>query len=504
MKFEKHAFISYAHIDNQPISDEDEGWISSFHELLQSMVSMKLGEKVNIWRDNKLRGSDIFSDEIVQQFPKTAIFISVITPRYINSKWCTKEIKEFYKVASDNFGHKVENKSRILKVVKTPVDRSKLPEEVKESLGYEFYKMDENGRPKEFNKVFGEEYGRAYLSRLDDLAYDIQEIINLINRGLEQDLPISDVKLLDQDQRKVKTIYVAQTSYDLADARDQLLRELKSHGYNILPEDSLPISSEELKHEVKEALVQSDLAVHLIGQAYGGIPDGPDDKSVNMIQNDLAAQQSADTDLKRLVWVANSGQTEDERQATFIQSLNENIRAQQGADVIEGTLEVLKSAIFDKIRQLEKPVATRETLPDTHQPKKIFLICDERDRKGTIPLRKYLKSQQFEVTIPLFEGEPADIRTDTEEQLRTADAILLFYGEGDAFWKRSKLNEIKKHSHFGREKPLQASYIYLSHPDSADKIDMIEMEEDFIINGMGGFSPEVMEEFLKEIDKVTA
>jgi hypothetical protein len=108
------------------------------------------------------------------------------------------------------------------------------------------------------------------------------------------------------------------------------------------------------------------------------------------------------------------------------------------------------------------------------------------------------------VTIPLFEGDPADIRTDTEEHLRTAEAIILFYGEGDAFWKRSKQNEIKKLSQYGREKPLLASFIYLAHPDSADKMDMIEMEEEDMINGMGDFSAEIMQEFMKQLDKVTA
>jgi hypothetical protein len=502
MKFEKHAFISYAHIDNQPISDEDEGWISNFHELLQSMVSMKLGEKVNIWRDNKLRGTDIFSDEIVQQFPKTAIFISVITPRYLNSEWCTKEVKEFHKVASESFGIRIENKSRILKVVKTPVDRDKLPVEVSEALGYEFYKMDENGRPKEFNKVFGDEYARAYLSRLDDLAYDIREIIDLINQSLEEALPIAEVKVLDEPGRKVKNIYVAHSSYDMSGSRDQLIRELKSHGYDILPHESLPIYAEELRKEVHEALEKADLAIHLVGKSYGAVPDGPEEKSAIMLQNEIAAQQSTERGLSRLIWLSHAEQVEDKRQLQFVKSLNENSQAQYGAELIEGSLEDFKTAIFDKIRQLEKqPDPSGEV--DTEE-KEIFLICDERDRKATIPLRKYLKSMNFEVTIPLFEGDPADIRTDTEKHLRNADAIILYYGEGDAFWKRSKQNEIKKLSQFQREKPLLANYIYLAHPDSADKIDMIEMEEEDMINGMGGFAPEIMQEFMKEIEKVTA
>ena len=131
MNFEKHAFISYAHIDNTPINNTEEGWISEFHASLDALVSMKLGENVRIWRDNKLKGSDIFSEEIVEQFPKTALLISVITPRYINSEWCTKEIREFYDSAAKNIGVRIGNKSRILKVLKTPVKKGKIPQKWK-------------------------------------------------------------------------------------------------------------------------------------------------------------------------------------------------------------------------------------------------------------------------------------------------------------------------------------------------------------------------------------
>ena len=43
MNFEQNLFISYTHIDNQPLSDGDKGWISRFHASLKAMLSMRLG-----------------------------------------------------------------------------------------------------------------------------------------------------------------------------------------------------------------------------------------------------------------------------------------------------------------------------------------------------------------------------------------------------------------------------------------------------------------------------
>ncbi len=496
MNFEKHAFISYAHIDNKPIRDDDEGWISNFHASLESMVSMKLGQNVSIWRDNKLTGMDMFSDEIVQQFPKTALLISVITPRYISSEWCTREIKEFYNCATLNMGVRIENKSRILKVIKTPVERTKIPQEMEGSLGYEFYRLDENGRPKEFNKVFGEEAEQAYLNLIDDLAYDIQEILNLLHKSDgEKSLPPGS-KVALPATKKVTSVYVAGTSYDLSPERDQIVRELKDHGYTVFPDKNLSIVENEFKQEVVQYLEKCQLSVHLVGKSYGGIPDGPTQQSANILQNELAALQSKATGLQRIIWLPHGLQLDDERQQQFVTLLSENEAAHYGADLIEGTIEDLKTVLHDKINQLENPPESKTF--DTDAEKKIYLICDARDREQTLPLRKYLIAQNFEVTIPLFEGDPTEIRTDQEENLRACDAVIVFYGKGDEFWKRSKISELKKMNSYKRTKPLLANFLYLASPDTIDKKELIELGTPHIINGLNGFSGDLMNDFIKK------
>ncbi len=93
MSFDQHLFISYAHIDNQPLSREQEGWVTRFHKSLKSFPSMNIGTMVKIWRDDKLQGNDVFADEIVHQFSSTALLVSVLTPRYLDSEWCTREFE---------------------------------------------------------------------------------------------------------------------------------------------------------------------------------------------------------------------------------------------------------------------------------------------------------------------------------------------------------------------------------------------------------------------------
>ncbi len=183
MRFEKHLFISYAHIDNEPLTPEQKGWITRFHSSLEALLSMRMGGKALIWRDNKLQGNDVFADEIVDQFSQTAVLVSVLTPRYLNSDWCNKEVAEFCKRAEESGGMVVENKARIFKVLKAPVDtQDSLPEVVKDVLGYEFFTI-EDGTPLELDSAYGEKFAQDYNRKVGKLAWDISQLLKKLEAG---------------------------------------------------------------------------------------------------------------------------------------------------------------------------------------------------------------------------------------------------------------------------------------------------------------------------------
>ena len=62
MSFAQNLFISYAHIDNEPLTPGEKGWVTRFHTSLKALLSMRMGTEVQIWRDEKLQGNDVFSD----------------------------------------------------------------------------------------------------------------------------------------------------------------------------------------------------------------------------------------------------------------------------------------------------------------------------------------------------------------------------------------------------------------------------------------------------------
>ena len=141
MRFSKDIFISYAHIDDESLIEGEKGWISDFHRSLEVRLSQLLGYRPKIWRDSSLDGNHDFSNEIIDQFPDIAILISILSPRYVNSEWCTREVNEFCRISEQNAGLTINNKARVFKVIKTPVEIENHPKPIQGMLGYEFYIM---------------------------------------------------------------------------------------------------------------------------------------------------------------------------------------------------------------------------------------------------------------------------------------------------------------------------------------------------------------------------
>jgi hypothetical protein len=99
--YDNEIFISYSHIDNEPFGDPRGGWVDIFHEQLQNFVNVHVGRRTNVWRDKRLTGAEVFSNEIEQQLRKSAVLVSIVSPGYMQSEWCNRELVGFTKAALD-------------------------------------------------------------------------------------------------------------------------------------------------------------------------------------------------------------------------------------------------------------------------------------------------------------------------------------------------------------------------------------------------------------------
>lgn len=491
MSFENHLFISYAHVDNMRRGDHP-GWITRFQEHLEAYLSTNLGQKARVWRDDELRSSEIFANKIVKRLPKTALLLSVFSPRYLESDWCAREVSEFCEIAKETGGLAVDDTLRVFRVMLKPLsvdECPQLPAVIKHALGYEFYEVVEGKRTIPLDPDFGNK--EAYNRNIYFLAEDAANLINKLDKATTGEVFPEDGQAISKP-----SVYLAECSYDHLEERDKVRGELQAHGYTILPDQRLPGLEMDYVAEVDRLLDQCTLSIHLIGAAYGNVPDGTK-KSNEMLQNECAVEKSITSGLQRVIWLPEDTSSEQVQQQSFIEALHKDAEMQTGADLITGDLETLKCAIHATLKKIGE--ATQQTAlepqktTETGRPL-VYVICDKMDRKATIPLVKYLRGRGFEVKLPTFTGDATAVREANESLMKTCDAVLLFWGAGDEAWNSHQENDLRKSKGL-REKPFRATYTYLAEPKTDDKDFMVEVEERNIIDGQTGFGAEAMEAF---------
>lgn len=489
--FEHDLFISYTHIDNEPLAHGKDGWVSTFHTALRARLRQLLGAELEIWRDAKLQGNDYLSDTLLKQFPKIAILVSILSPRYIRSEWCLKELQEFAHAAERTGGLRIDDKARICKVVKTLIPREQHPPELQGLLGYDFFDIDSHtGRHKEFLPELGKEEEYKFFRRLDDLAHDVHLLL--------KELKARTTSMPAHTSTNGKAVFLAQTTNDVREVYDGLRRELLAQHCRVLPEGELPLHNPaELKQRVRADLERCKFSIHLVGQNYSIVPEG-EARSLIEIQHELAAEHSRAADFWRVIWLRPGLQNLDTRQQNFITTLRNAGGSFQRADFLETSLEELHSTILTKLRN-GKTHEARPSAPSDLQ--RVYIICEQADVTAALPVADHLFDAGFEVDWPAFEGEETALRTAHENKMRHCDGALIFCGASTDAWLDSKLAHLRKvYGWEPKRDPLKAQAIYFAGPQKIFK-DIFKSREVHVIKNFGAFAADDLREFVTALRK---
>ncbi len=484
-------FISYTHRDNAKLSDEQHGWVDRFHEALEIRLTTLWGRQAEIWRDFKTQGNDALTPTIKTTVEHSSILISVLSPGYVHSEWCSRELDLFCQAARKSGGLVMGTQSRIIKVIKTPVERSANYNELVDLIGYPFYQLDERGTPCEFDARLGETSRQQFLAKVNELAYDVCSMLERLtgkSSGRECVAPPSGAVL-----------YLAETTSDLAPFCDQVRRELEQSGHVVLPRGNIGHTADYVER-AKENLRRAAVSVHPIGKSYGIVPEGHD-RSILELQYDAAGDECGRRpDLVRLPWMLPANAVSDERLVAFIARLQDDPRFLiTSLDNLKTTvgdiLSVKTSSVAVEPRRAAVPTAAREHAAI------VYLVADPCDSVSVQACEDVLFAGGCEVMRALYEGAESELRIDHLENLRSADAILIYHGQTTQFWLRSKLRDLQKAFGYGREAPFSAAAVLLGPPPRPDK-EQFRSNEVLVLKALDGFEPAVMQPFIERVTGV--
>src|SRR5215813_82382 len=315
--YNNDVFISYSHIDNQSFGDPGGGWVDIFHEHLQNFVNVHVGRRTKVWRDRRLTGAEIFSDEIEQQLRSSAVLVSVISPGYLQSEWCNRELVGFTKAAQDRGTLRVGNLQRVVKVLRLPVERSLLPPLLDDVLGGQFYRVDPaSGRARDLLLDSSADALRVLRGLVDDVAQDLSRLLGsmaTLGRATLPSPPASDAD----------TVFLAWTTGDLSEEREKLRRELEARNYRVVPTGAPPLDATGVGARVLAALREAKVAIHLIGALYGFVPEG-EARSIIELQSDERLYQASNSGAARIFWLAPNAPPQDPRLRAFVDRLQQS------------------------------------------------------------------------------------------------------------------------------------------------------------------------------------
>lgn len=522
MTFEYDIFISYGHIDDEDPSGDVKGWVDLLTERLPKLVAGHLGSKPKIWRDEQsLRGNDRLQGAIGSGVSRSLLLVPIVSPRYVLSDWCRTELEAFCVGESPAGTGAKSFSSRIFKVVKTPLLlphlRDKEPEQLRDLIGYPFFAM-EGDMPREFSPDVVNGKDQKYWDALNRLAWHIADMLaKLKYESGSQETAAAPVAASPSPQTPVATdvnvhnstvgttsakfVYLAETTSDLADERERVRDELRQRGYNVLPEQKLPLDeSKKTEGAVRADLARCSLSVHLIGPRYGLTPED-DERSVSRIQEELAAErEAAEPSFQRLLWtppglMSPGMEVSDERQKTFIEGLQNRVTVR--AELLQMTLEDLKTRIVEKLNPAASPAARDSR---RSKLKRVYLISEKRDRPLVKPIREYLFKHNFEVITWAEDDKGEKLADYHRKNLKECDAALIYFGNADEQWVRKNLEDLEKAYGYGREDDWSASAVYVGSPPSEQKEDFLTHMAP-VIRNFSGFDPNDLDEFVRAVEE---
>jgi hypothetical protein len=333
-------FISYAHLDNASLSDGRDGWVSAFEADLSALLAGRLGKKPTIWRDRRLAAEDVFSDELVERVRTARVLLSILSPRYVNSEWCRRELETFVDHAQRSGELVVRSergipKSRVLKVMKHHVPWDQHPTEFPDTLGVPFYAYDEDeDRETPFDQRFGADAARQYFAQMNDLAQSTARLLQAM------DTPPAAAE---------RVVWLAWTTRDRRDDRAAIARDLSDHGFTVLPAGPAPDYGPDFEAVVREGLERAELSLNLVGARYGAVLEDAEQSTVE-VQLRLA-QARLDAGLFSLIHVQGGLDADPSRRGALVHWLLNDATAHARTDLLSGPLEELKTELFDRLAE---------------------------------------------------------------------------------------------------------------------------------------------------------
>lgn len=391
--YDHDVFISYAHVDNEPLGlGIETGWVSCLKQQLQKLVDKQLGRKsaAKIWMDlDDLAGNDSVTPTLDGAVQKTATLIVILSKGYLKSEWCQKEVRGFVESARSD--------GRLFVIHLADIPLEERPNEIRDLNGFSF---------------FDQELGAELIPGHPEYLRSILKLQSRLARKLEEMQQVSDLPAeSNQNVEATPAILLAEVTQDLEDEREALRTYVEKLGYRILPSKYYRRGAQEFQEMLDQDLSESQLFIQLLGP-FGSLqtdelPEGYEGLQLNR------ARASSIPSLRSY-----------RRNAVNIEKITNEFHRSflQASDVMALDLEEFKLEIEKRLREIALQRSKPGLSDMGERPVLINALTEDLDSAYKISNRL----DQQRVRYELIEGDEP-----LEESAKICDpaGLVLVYGE---------------------------------------------------------------------------
>jgi hypothetical protein len=257
--YDHDIFVSYAHVDDEPLPGGDQGWVTTLTTCVKTKLAQKLGrnDAYSLWMDYELRGGQPITPHILGRVQRSAMLLVVLSPGYIASDWCRRELETFAGLISE------DQRRRMFVVELDRLDEAERPHHLADLKRSRFWAANQiSGTPRPLGHPL---LDAEYYSAVDDL---IREIVTEL-KGLKSAEPRSAAAT---PLASNGAVFLAEVTDDLEEQRNNVKRYLDQAGIAVLPKNACSLHPDAFRQAVTDGLAEADLFVQLLSALPGKRP----------------------------------------------------------------------------------------------------------------------------------------------------------------------------------------------------------------------------------------
>ncbi|MFY9261274.1 MAG: toll/interleukin-1 receptor domain-containing protein [Gallionella sp.] len=424
-------FISYAHIDNQPFSEGEKGWISHLINHLRNELSRKMGraENYELWMDFRLKGSDELTPAIEDQLVKTHALVILLSPGWLASEWCQRELKVFAQ-------HLAHPAGRVFVVELDQIALKDKPPILHDLLTYRFWQKNDQDRIKQLGYPVPLKEHEAYYDRLRDLSNDLATSL----KAKQVAKPAVTTQTESTVQPAQATVYVAPVNDALYEQRASLISNLRQLGIAALP---LNNDWDEIKFAADAALCSHFVQLLDAGWSYG----------IPLKQHALAMA----TGKPIVQW--------RETKLEFSAAREEQKSLLLGATVMATSLTEFTRHIQEKVfPKPPEPIPARDP-----EDKLVFVHACPNDIVSAREVANELGSKGYTALLPIYQGTASDINQKIERNFKRCDVLLMLHRQAPADLVEDCLLDARRQIKQREQKP----HVLICQGEQADELGIV-------------------------------